>query len=862
MAETFLSPVIEKLLELLIEEAKALKGVRKEVERLKDELEIIQPFLRDAEAKLEKGEVGDATKVWLKQIRNQAERIENVVDEYLYHAEQNRCEGGFITSLRKVGHCIKALRPRYDIASEIEDIKEVLGEIKDRGIGYGLRPLEHGARCRMTNVEGHDPRLRSLFMEEDEIICIDGAFEELMRRMTAGPSLRSVTSLVGQGGIGKTTLARVGERIDEDCTREELISLLKKHLQTKRYVIVFDDVWQRELWELMKFALPNNDKGSRIIITTRNVGIADYCNENRYDLVQELQTWSSEMAWKLFCKKAFRSGEFEGCSPKELEQLSHAIIRKCHGLPLAISTIAGLLSTTEKVSSEWRNVLNNLNSEYEKTDIPNILSLSYLDLPYHLKLCFLYFGIFPEDFQILDVVLYNLWIAEGFVKERKNMTLEDVAKEYLNELIQRNLVLFDIEFGVIRACKVRDLMHDSILTRAGELCSCQTLNQSKSSLGEKSHRVSIHDTTENVLERVRDSGIRSVFLFNVKECTKSFLVDLFENFKLLKVLEFQDSPLSSLPREVGNLFHLKYLCLGGTEVKVLPKSIGKLRNLQTLDVQNTLVRELPVEVNKLRNLRHLLANSFDEKIPYSLETYCGMLKKLKSLDISKVTAEMGMAFGLSIEKLKHLEVLYLNSINEDEVLDLKYISSPPPLLRYLELNCRLQQLPKWISEIHNLQGLQLNFSRLIDEPLQYLKGLPNLAFLDMYQTYEGDELHFEEDGFQKLKQLKLCKLGGLKMVKIDRKALPLLEKFDFGPCPLMKQVPSDIQHLTNLKSLGIYDMPREFVVCLQPDGGADYCQIRHVPSVTFHYYRQKRWSFDDYNLGSSDLLKLLQEQVS
>ncbi|XP_024027132.1 disease resistance protein RPM1 [Morus notabilis] len=926
MAETFLSPLIEKLVGLLAEEIYLLRGVRKEVKTLKDELEIIQPFLRDAEAKSEKGEVNNAAKVWLKQIRKQAYRIKDVVDEYLYHVEQHRHDGGFIGSLRKGGHYIKTLKLRYDIASEIKEIKESLREIKDRGVGYGLRPLEQGSSSSTTNNEARDPRLGSLFLEEDEIVGINGATEELIGRLTGGLSMRSVTSLVGQGGIGKTTLARkvyndevvkahfdcrawitvsqsydmqkllrilarqictAGERIEEDCSEEELIGLLRQHLQTKRYMIVFDDVWQKEFWKDIKHALPNKDKGSRIIITTRNFTVASFCRENPCDLVHEVQTWSSEMAWQLFCKKAFRSDEFAGRCPQELEQLSREIVSKCLGLPLVISTIAGLLSTKERVDSEWRKVLNNISSEYQRTDITKILSLSYLDLPYHLKTCFLYFSIFGEDHKISESTLYKLWSAEGFVKARSNKTLEDVAEEYLNELIQRNLVLFEIEFGVERVCKVHDLMHDIILTRAGELCFSQTIKKSNLNLVENSYRLSIHDTTENVLERVMDSSIRSVFLFDVKECTRSFMINLVENFKLLEVLDFAEVPLDDLPKEVGKLFHLKYLCLSGTRVKVLPKSIGKLHNLQTLDARNTLVTALPIEITKLRNLRHLRIYSI-AKNSHSGFTYCGVrirggigmleelqtlekveaypdgvgfvkelqkLRKLKRLDIYKVTAEMGEPLGVVLEKMNHLERLILTSINKDEVINLKCISSPPPFLRYLQLNCRLEQLPNWVSELHNLQGLSLSYSRFIDDPMKCLHALPNLSYLRM--AYDGGEMHFQKGGFPKLKQLKFDDLKGLKVVRIDVGALPLLEEFHFGRCALMKEMPSDIQHLSNLKSFSIHDMPREFVVRLQPDGGIDYWKIQHVPSVTFHYYNRGY-----YKLGSSDLIQHLQRQAS
>ncbi|EXB45110.1 Disease resistance protein RPM1 [Morus notabilis] len=933
MAETFLSPIIEKLTELLIEEGFSLKGVRKEVKSLKDELEIIEPFLKDAEAKVEKDKGFDASKAWLGQIREEAERIEDLVDDYVYRIEHHCYEGGFMGALRKACHCIKALKARYDIASEIQDIKESLQGIKDRGVGYGLRPLEQGSSSKPTNGERQDPRLGSLFMEEDEIVCIDDASEELMRMLIDGESMRSVISLVGQGGIGKTTLARkvyndevvkahfdchawitvsqsydmknllrivsrqvrLPQRIiEEECNIDELISPLKQFLQTRRYVVVFDDVWQNDIWNVMKYALPNNNNGSRIIITTRNDNVAAVSKENSCDVVKELQIWSLEMAWQLFCKKAFRNDQFEGRCPQELEQLSYDILCKCQGLPLVIATIAGVLSTKQKSEFEWKNVLNNLTSEFEKTDIEKILSLSYFDLPHHLRRCFLYFGVFHEDYRIYDNQLYGLWIAEGFVKARSNKTLEEVAEDYLNELIQRNLVLLETKYGISRECRVHDLMYEIILTNAGEWRFCKSLKGGKSSLAERSSRLSVYGPTENVLKTVGDSRIRSVFLFGTNELSKSFVVGLGEKCKLLKVLDLSNAPLDNLPKEVGNLFHLRCLRLRRTKVKTLPKSIGKLRNLQTLDVSNTLVRELPNEINKLTNLRHVFAYSLDRPTDFSLDCFRGVkmnegigrlmelqtltrveaypgrevgfakelqkLRNIRSLSILKVTAEMGIALGASIEKMDHLKELTLTLINEDEVLDLRCISSPPLFLRWLQLNCRMQQLPDWIPKLYNLRMLDLKFSRLVDEPLRSLKGLPNLLFLRLLQTYDGEELHFEEGGFRKLKELRLVKLEGLKVVKIDNGALPLLEKLEFGPFPLMMEPTSfDIQQLSSLKSLEILDMPREFVLGLQPDGGPYYRKIQYVPSVKF-CYKYRVDGYDVYKLGSSELLRRLQEQ--
>ncbi|KAJ0103096.1 hypothetical protein Patl1_03847 [Pistacia atlantica] len=84
-----------------------------------------------------------------------------------------------------------------------------------------------------------------------------------------------------------------------------------------------------------------------------------------------------------------------------------------------------------------------------------------------------------------------------------------------------------------------------------------------------------------------DSKIRSISLFNVDRMPNSFMTTLVVDFKLIKVLDFEDSPIKYLPEGVGNLFHLHYLSVKNTEVEVLPKSIGKLLNLETLNLKES-----------------------------------------------------------------------------------------------------------------------------------------------------------------------------------------------------------------------------------------------------------------------------------
>ena len=84
--------------------------------------------------------------------------------------------------------------------------------------------------------------------------------------------------------------------------------------------------------------------------------------------------------------------------------MSNNIVRKCKGLPLAIVAIGGLLSTKSKTVFEWQKVIQNLNLELQRnahlTSLTKILSLSYDNLPYYLKPCLLYLGIYLEDYSI------------------------------------------------------------------------------------------------------------------------------------------------------------------------------------------------------------------------------------------------------------------------------------------------------------------------------------------------------------------------------------------------------------------------------------------------------------------------------
>ncbi|CAO2145109.1 unnamed protein product [Urochloa humidicola] len=306
--------------------------------------------------------------------------------------------------------------------------------------------------------------------------------------------------------------------------------MIRENLQNSRYLVVIDDIWSKSVWQdFLQFIFPENNSASRIITTTRIKDVAKACHFSPDDHVYVMKSLSSDDSKALFLQRIF--GLKEKC-PSGLEQVADDILKKCGGMPLAIVNIAILLSAKPATKQEWVWVLNSIGStdwqdqgSHELSVVKRILFLSYCDLPHHLKICFLYLSIFPEDYILTGEFLISRWIAEGFLTDQRGESLEQVGEKYFIELINRNMIQpsdiqpLDIKYinSKAEAYQVHDIMLDLIISLATEENFATILDsQHRAPSSNKIHRFSIQcksDEEITWLSTTNFSHTRSLNLF-------------------------------------------------------------------------------------------------------------------------------------------------------------------------------------------------------------------------------------------------------------------------------------------------------------------------------------------------------------
>ena len=906
MAGALLSAIVERLGSFISSEFTLTVTVKKEVQKLETKFRTIQAVLNDAEKRQLKEE---AVKLWLDKLEGVSYEIDDVLDEWntvMIKAEIEKQQKEFeeeeeekaetsTAKKRKVwpitpnfNFSVPNLFQHRDIAHKIKDLNEKLDEIyKEREV-YGFElssPIEEVVERPKT----------TSYVDVSEILGRDKVKNDLVSILLGKSTEKGkhphVISLVGMGGIGKTTLAQlayndqevqahfeikvwvcVSDPFDQCKLAKEILesiegqssnltaleSLLNRicdKVRGKKFFLVFDDVWNEDnaMWEPFRDALKSSvSQSSRILVTTRKDQVAKMMESANPIKLDEL---SEEDCWLVFSKIAFFDKDPQQC--EQLEDFGRQISKKCKGLPLAAKTLGSLMHF-KKSREEWRNVLSNNLWELEDVErgLFAPLLLSYFDLPSPLKRCFSYCAVFPKD-HLFDVdELVYMWTAHGFVEPKGNMEVENMAQEYFENLVIRSFFQECREYlPIVKRYKMHDIVHDF----AQSITEARHLGYSTGSQFPPSTN--------------RSKNLRTVIFFSYSDYNMSNLV---QNFSYLRVLTLQLR--MELPDTIGNLIHLRYLDLRYRDLSerimpfsrnkwVLPETICDLCNLQFLKLKSDPRFQsiiFPQEIGKLINLRLLIG--YNLVIPRGI----GRLTSLRTLKGVFVSDEDGE--GCKFEELKNL--IHLRDLSlffkEDFliILDRNYrrIESKVLILNALEPPQDLEKLrigyyqgttmsPIWLASLTNLKELYLDHASefMSLPPLGKIPCLESLTiefawrlkkvgveFLGIESENKKEDIKI----FPNLKSLSFMWLNeweewsgiGGKEDEDCITIMPRLQKLTIRYCRKLKSLP-DFLHTTPLKELEIHSCPIIYKRCRR-ETGEDWHNISHTPimKLTTHLW--------------------------
>ncbi|KAH7652359.1 P-loop containing nucleoside triphosphate hydrolase protein [Dioscorea alata] len=807
----------------------------KKIARVRDDLTKLQERLEMGYRKLEYADEEmmivpyDTTNTLFHNLRGLSNDLQDLSDEVFKHEDK------LVTLITYEVHWYSSFKFVYlhliyfpgQIKNQIKTLKIIdsrLEEILKQKLNDGLTLLNLN-----TTVE-HDTDLVGGIEQDTENLV-----EKLM--ITSSSPGVHVYGIVGERGIGKTTLARkifnhqtikdkfqspprIWVDVHMNSTYHTIMNSINKFggdlIQDKEIFVVLNDVNDSKVLKDMVDGILEHlhyITKANVLVTTRHESVITH--EGIYK--HKLPLLSEEDGWALMCKLLFHNGE-KG-NMQHFEQIGKKMVNKCHGLPLSIKTIARILNAKEKNHSEWGKVLENIIVSLEpsnKTLPKPIYFLPYENLSPYIKQCLIFCAFFPKDYIFDKNILIQQWVVAGLMKkpsmsteeEKGEMQLsEDVATDYYMELLESNILQPAAEclyYDDKAMCRMHGSMHSfgqHLIQNSGyfqgdvKALEEVATSPSSSSVPKLHHLVITNLAPLNEFPKIvkTQTSVRTLVYTSKLEITK-LPKDLFQKLKLLRILDISGSDCRDLPKSLFKLLHLRHLNLSCLPIKTLPDPIGNLINLQHLILRYCgSLLNLPRSITRLQKLKSI-----------DLHQTPLMYMPFEMKNLSQLTSLIGFVASDSstLGEIRHLnELRTLNIVNLEVVgvPDRKVLQEHINLTD-LTLSCRGKGQPyeevkkKEMQEC--LEGLNPS-SKLI----QHIKidGYFGLEFPRWIM-----DLHFSNLKSLELLKCKYCtelpSLGGL----------PLLEHVRVEDAWSIKHIDLDAKpwsNLPGLKSLILKDMP-------------------------------------------------------
>ncbi|XP_003575921.1 putative inactive disease susceptibility protein LOV1 [Brachypodium distachyon] len=758
----------------------------------------------------------DDFKKWLRALSLVAPEIR----DYLEKSEQAARLGCHAQLHRAAAYCfLRAAGLPLPFLRGVKAMEETMSDVAERPFRYTHLLLADDDAARAAAEQLH------LHTDDGNLVGIEEGLRNkvISRFMDDGDGNKnlSLISIVGQAGVGKTTLAKVifkKLQEKEHCatttakvevsqrphTKEIVIRSIfsqiglggeqnlilvvddikrdiKAYLQDKRYLIVLDGLWKKTDWDGIKDVFPQNNLGSRIIVTTNLQSVAEYCCLiDGYCLgeVHEVSPMSERDSKILLFGKTFDS---EVSCPNHLQQVCCEILKRCGGIPLFISGMADWLKEEQLDHEELK--LSPMLKQFERT-----LSAAYDGLPYWLKVQLLYINMFPEGYVLKKKSFNDKLRAELLLVESS-----EIAEDYFLELIDRNIItqVKNSQVEEEESChwQVNYFMLQFLASKSAEkgfvytsgtitlVPGAASESSSGGGGGKKPRRLSLHQPDSQLPEHLAEMSLSHTRSLAVSGEVDGIPLDKFiclmvldlegwQRFKeqdwlpickmfLLRYLSLRgvNTGASKVSPKIKDLCKLETLDLSHTQITELPSQVCELSELRVFDLRGTPVKRLPDKIRKMRQLRHLLlgGNGVDplDTTVTTVPEEIGYLHDLDTLTIDLSGCSASLLEGLvGIWKLKVLAItLSLEQSTDRKFQEALCSSIGKWKLESLSIHCGLgcsmeffgSESSGQFSLSDSLKKFKVTGGRFLNLPTR-LGGLGHLVSIEItvYKLVEGD----------------------------------------------------------------------------------------------------------------------------
>ncbi|XP_060968289.1 putative disease resistance protein RGA3 [Cannabis sativa] len=720
--------LLEKLGTTAYKQICLARGLKGNIEKLREDIRKIEGFLIDAiENQVKKDDVID----WLTRLKNVFLDAEDVLDEFECEKQRRKFVEEHGSPSRK-----KEYIGRDDEQRKIVDCLIDHVHVHDHKLSvihiYGMPGIGKTALAKLVS---QDERVNRYFQLKIWV---------------------SVTKELEVHKLLEMMLDYITKKKNKNSAKDHLIAELQGYIKQKRFLLILDNVWDEdeEKWEELSGYLRGGCKGSKIVITTRNEQLRIRCMKP--DFSHKVEGLSPEYSLSLFLQHACVEGVRDINLRQRLIEIGKEIVlNQCEGVPLVLENLGNLLYSDSNEQS-WNRIKESKIWELQglMTKVSATLLLSYHDLSFDLKRCFLCCSLFERRKEICSLELIQLWMAHGVLPIDESKCLEDIGHEVFNKLRLKSFFKNVINHGWYYTFHMDDIIHQFALSVAKNEYLMLKTSVDESEVPNTLRHLAIRPDgipTDRELDNDDDDdnschgvevpftkmkSVRTIIfpgLSSKPSINFFFNKQLIKNYVNLRMLDLSKSSFETLPSYIGGMKRLRSLNLSwNCKLTKLPDSICKLQSLQSLQLQGcTELEGLPKNIKNLRENLIFLSITTKEEL-FDHDNGIQYLTSLRTLMIDECH-KLQLLSDKVIESLTALKTLVISNCKKLLFYEKPKIS---PTIRLQRL--KLSNLPKAKIFPSWIEGCKQSLQYL------WLSGCSNLSITELQLQWLSKRKSFME----------------------------------------------------------------------------------------------------------------------